>query len=109
MDALVINTITQDFISRKITQQKIKKNIIGRKRGPAKTIFGQKSGPAMAGPAVPPTTALETKAQLMIICTVADQGLFVSLHVYKTHYPNMHDFFFFCSNIDCGHTLEPPQ
>ena len=37
---------------------KNKKNIIGRKRGPAKTIFGQKSGPAMAGPAVPPTTAL---------------------------------------------------
>ena len=32
--------------------------IIGRNRGPAKTIFGQKSGPAMAGPAVPPTTAL---------------------------------------------------
>ena len=32
--------------------------IIGRKRGPAKTIFRQKSGPVMAGPAVPPTTAL---------------------------------------------------
>ena len=56
----------------------------------------------MAGPAVPPTTALETKAQLMIICTVADQGLFVSLHVYRTHYANMHDIFsYFCSNIDC--------
>ena len=54
MDALVINIITQALISRKITWQK-KKNIIGRKRGPAKTIFGQKSGPAMAGP---PTTAL---------------------------------------------------
>ena len=26
--------------------------------GPAKTFFGQKSGPAMAGRAVPPTTAL---------------------------------------------------
>ena len=38
---------------------KNKKNIIGRKRGPARTIFGQKSGPAMAGPAVPPTTALQ--------------------------------------------------
>ena len=25
----------------------------------------------------------------MIICTVADQGLFVSLHVYRTHYANM--------------------
>ena len=37
---------------------KQKKIVIGRKRGPAKTIFGQKSGPAMAGPAVPPTTAL---------------------------------------------------
>ena len=58
MEALVINIITQDLISRKITRQKIKTNIIGRKRGPAKTIFGQKSGPAMAGPAVPPTTAL---------------------------------------------------
>ena len=31
----------------------------------------------------------ETKAQLMIICTVADQGLFVSLQVYRTHYANM--------------------
>ena len=65
----------------------------------------------------------------MIICTVADQGLFVSLHVYRTHYANMSMyyaeifkdvkmiifssnffiFFLFCSNIDCGHTLEPPQ
>ena len=53
--ALIINIINQDLISRKITRQRIKKNIIGRKRGPAKTIFGQKSGPAMA---VPPTTAL---------------------------------------------------
>ena len=25
----------------------------------------------------------------MIICTVADQGRFVSLHVYRTHYANM--------------------
>ena len=25
----------------------------------------------------------------MIICTVADQGLFDSLHVYRTHYVNM--------------------
>ena len=63
MDALVINitSITLDFISRKITPGpglKIKENIIGRKRGPDKTIFGPKSGPAMAGPSVPPTTAL---------------------------------------------------
>ena len=29
-----------------------------KKSGPAKAIFGQNSGPAMAGPAVPPTTAL---------------------------------------------------
>ena len=58
MDTLVINIITQDFISRKITRPKICIYIIGRNRGPAKTIFGQRSGPAMAGPAVPPTTAL---------------------------------------------------
>ena len=25
----------------------------------------------------------------MFICTVADQGRFVSLHVYRTHYANM--------------------
>ena len=34
------------------------KNIIGQKSGPAKTIFSQESGLAMAGSAVPPTTAL---------------------------------------------------
>ena len=57
IDALFINIITQALISRKITRQK--EIIIGRRKsGPAKTIFGQKSGPAMAGPAVLPTTAL---------------------------------------------------
>ena len=35
-----------------------KKNHNRPKNGPAKTIFGQKRGTAMAGPAVPPTTAL---------------------------------------------------
>ena len=44
-----------------------KKNKIGRKKGPAKTIFGQKSGPAMAGPAVPPTTALLQQNQIYSI------------------------------------------
>ena len=57
MDALVINIVTQALISQKITRQK-KKIKTAEKGGPAKTIFGQKSGPAMAGPAVPPTTAL---------------------------------------------------
>ena len=40
---------------------KNKKKTIGRKRGPARNIFGQKSGPAMAGPAVLPTTALHLR------------------------------------------------
>ena len=31
----------------------------------------------------------ETKSLLMIICMAADQGLFVLLHVYRTHYANM--------------------
>ena len=44
-----------------------KKIIIRRKRGPAKTIFGQKSGPAMAGP---PTTALKWSSlvRLTTVC-----------------------------------------
>ena len=32
--------------------------------GPAETIFGQKSGPAMAGPAGPPPTALGHEVQV---------------------------------------------
>ena len=39
----------------------------GQKRGPAKTILGKKkSGPAIAGPAGPPTTALTLPASLKI-------------------------------------------
>ena len=53
------------FYQPKNYPAKNKKNIIGRKRGPAKTIFGQKSGPAMAGPAVPPTTALVTLQHML--------------------------------------------
>ena len=65
----------------------VKKIIIGRKRGPAKTIFGQKSGPAMAGPAVPPTTALYRCTQTLgrahtqkqvttkMLCNGANQNL----------------------------------
>ena len=42
----------------------LQKHIFGRifeNCGLAETIFGQKSGPAMAGPAGPPTTALSTR------------------------------------------------
>ena len=42
-----------------MTRQKIEiKTLSAKKSGPAKNIFCQKCGPAMAGPAVPPTTAL---------------------------------------------------
>ena len=36
----------------------LQKNKFGQKRGQAKTILGKKSGPAIAGPAGPQTTAL---------------------------------------------------
>ena len=49
--------------------------------GPAKTIFGQNSGPAMAGPAGQPTTALSrrdcticvAKTKTLISCAVTAQ------------------------------------
>ena len=64
MHALVINIITQALIIalKSLGQPKNDpakdKNHNRPKSGPAKTIFGLKSGPAMAGPAVPPTTVL---------------------------------------------------
>ena len=60
MHTLVINIITQSLIivvSRKNDTAK-KQIIIGQKSGPTKNIFNQKSGTAMAGPAVVPMTAL---------------------------------------------------
>ena len=48
---------------------KVKKNIFGRKSGPAKTMFGQNSGPTMAGLAVPPPTAL-TIQNILMTCLV---------------------------------------
>ena len=64
MHASVFNTYYYSIFDHRMKQfrnsaEKMKKKIIlGRKSGAAKTIFGQKSGPAMAGPAVPLTTAL---------------------------------------------------
>ena len=66
MDALVINIYYSRFDQPKKYPTKNIKNIIGRKRGPATTIFGPKSGPAMAGPAVPPMTALIKRTQILL-------------------------------------------
>ena len=60
MDTLVINMITQDFISLKITRPKKYIYIQSAEIGvPPKPFSAKKSGPALAGPAVPPTTALK--------------------------------------------------
>ena len=40
--------------------------------GPAETIFGQKSGPAMAGPAGPPTTALHIDHRIVMFNSIKD-------------------------------------
>ena len=102
MDALVINIINQDFISRKITRPKyiyIYIYIIGRNRGPAKTIFGQKSGPAMAGPAVPPTTALSNcfkKTYLIISVTKEVVQTFVFEARERFKFKSVFMLLFFC-------------
>ena len=43
----------------------LQKKIFGKKRGPAKTISGKKSGQAIAGPAGLPTTALAFRQYTM--------------------------------------------
>ena len=65
--ALVIALKSFKVQPKKNDLAKIKKNIhIRPKSGPTKAIFGQKSGPAMAGPALPPTTALFLNALSLI-------------------------------------------
>ena len=120
MHALIINIITQALIivSKSLGQPKndlakIKKIIIGPKNDPAKTIFGQKSGPAMAGPAVPPTTALtilksvlEQESNNLISWffnnfTKANPDKFQAICIGKKAHDNIESFQIGQTNIKC--------
>ena len=54
---------------------KNKKNIYSAEKGSGQTTFGQKSGPALAGPAVPPTTALHITSIVSVNMLLKNYGL----------------------------------
>ena len=56
---MIISSISRDsFKMRRLEEQRLSTAAAIEKSGTADTMVGQKSGPALAGPAAPATTAL---------------------------------------------------